>query len=809
VIPQYLQDQVSLLKTPDPRPLLPPASPRPSSSPASSSTVTPKQPPARSDQGYLPSASQKLESDLLLARYQIEENRVIDGKTILKFKADYNVKPGDLAQLWCAVFLHSFLDPFQQFRFHRSSSTFDKNNRLTGASLDLFLGRLREKAAGQAASDPPPYPTEKFSPSYSVHVDDGFSTDPSRNSAQNGPWSPPFPVMKLDSHASPIPFPRRTTPYHPYKSYSPSSSDVSNYNPDPSDAISPTSPVPPTAPPTNEPLSTTALEEIKAETATLIRHVESNFLRQFNQRNRLQSANQMLSDENLVLQSKVRDLEMMLSDCILPSKHRILQHQYTQEVGRLTANLQRTTELLASLRDQHEAQEAALRECQANLANSYAETERLRQSADAQVSLIADLRIQLEGKEKDIADLISKMDEPDMPPLYVKASLRESEASLAKAQDETKNLHHVIAIDHEDISKLPVRLITELMPSSVADDGLFQSLAQGQNRLSFEVKEVRQMMEQFISSDQSRRTELNTHPMAQYRDNMDARSSIETIRMGLGSRPDQLTNHGFHAQPTLPPAESGRSTSPVRIISASANFYAFPGNSTTHSSERTETNHNSFWHSPSTGGGSVERYLFSDIHPLSNESAPDFDAISAFEQSPQTSQATTTEPFPYENIDDLGLPNPSYSRDMGHLEDAELQKIKMEGVKLSLQIERCLQQQIIAQTHALTPVLADHSHVKYSSLMSERDVERRQHQEEINLLAEKLRNKEAECKSLKTQNPLQTDLADAKKRIERLRETVSRQNEEIFSLQKNQSYSNALDPPSYEERPVFSSSSVS
>ena len=54
------------------------------------------------------------------------------------------------------------------------------------------------------------------------------------------------------------------------------------------------------------------------------------------------------------------------------------------------------------------------------------------------------------------------------------------------------------------------------MPSSVADDGLFQSLARGQDRLLFEVKEVRQMMEQFIPSAQSRRPELT---MVEYRDN--------------------------------------------------------------------------------------------------------------------------------------------------------------------------------------------------------------------------------------------------------------------------------------------------
>lgn len=272
-----------------------------------------------------------------------------------------------------------------------------------------------------------------------------------------------------------------------------------------------------------------------------------------------------------------------------------MQYQYTQEVGRLAADLQRMTELLAALRDHYEAQEVALRECQANLADSYVKTERLRQSVDTQVALIADLRIQLEGKEKDIADLTSKTSKPDMRLLYMRASLRESEAALAMAQEETKILRQVIATHREDLSRLPVQSTAEPMLSSVADNGLFQSLARGQDRLSFEVKEVRQMMEQFISSAQSRRTELNTHPMVAYNNNTDARSSVETLRMGLGSRPDPPTNHAFHAQPILP--ESRRPASPVRIISSFANFHILPRNSTTHSSERTETNHNSFWHS--------------------------------------------------------------------------------------------------------------------------------------------------------------------------------------------------------------------
>ena len=178
-------------------------------------------------------------------------------------------------------------------------------------------------------------------------------------------------------------------------------------------------------------------------------------------------------------------------------------------------------------------------------------------------------------------------------------------------------------------------------------------------------------------------------------------------------------------------------------------------------------------------------------------------------------------------MDDLDLPNPSHSRDVEHLEGAELQKIKMEGAKLSLQIERYLQQQSIAQTNARTPVLADHSHVKY---VSECDAERRQHQEEINPLAEKLKDKETECnlkinllteklgdkeagcKTLTAHNPvsrLQMDLAVATDCVARLRETVARQNEVISSLKRNRSYLAMFDPPSYEEKAAFSSSSVS
>jgi len=285
---------------------------------------------------------------------------------------------------------------------------------------------------------------------------------------------------------------------------------------------------------------------------------------------------------------------------------------------------------------------------------------------------------------------------------------------------------------------------------------------------------------------------------------MDARSSVETIRMNWSSRPDPPNNHGFPKQPTTP--ESRRSTPPVRNISVSATFP--PGNLTIPSSQRTVTN--SFRHSSSSaGGGSVE---FSDIHSSSNESAPGFDVISSFERLSHTSQATSIEPFPHEHVDDFGPPTPFLSQDMEHLEDAELQEIKAEGAKLSSQIERYLQHQIIAQTNARASVLSDRPHVKYASSISEYDVERRRHQEEIRLLTDKLKDKEAECKRLKTQNPisgLQADLAEAKKYAEALQETIHRQNKELISLDKKLSYFNRFDPPSYDEKAAFSLSSTS
>jgi hypothetical protein len=195
------------------------------------------------------------------------------------------------------------------------------------------------------------------------------------------------------------------------------------------------------------------------------------------------------------------------------------------------------------------------------------------------------------------------MNKPDMRLLYVRASLRESEASLAKAQDETKNLRQVIATHCEDISKLPVQSTAEPILSSVTDDSLLQSLARGHSRLSLEVKEVQQMMEQFISSAQPLcSTELNTHPMVQYRGIMDARSSPETIHLGWGSRQDLPTNHGFHDQPI--PLDPQCSVPPVRNISTSPNVYALPGNLTIHSAHQTETHHvsiDSFQHSLSAG----------------------------------------------------------------------------------------------------------------------------------------------------------------------------------------------------------------
>jgi len=68
----------------------------------------PKEPPVELDnKGDRLSASQKLESDLLLVRSQIEANGSITGETTLKFMTDYHVKPAELAQILWYVILPS------------------------------------------------------------------------------------------------------------------------------------------------------------------------------------------------------------------------------------------------------------------------------------------------------------------------------------------------------------------------------------------------------------------------------------------------------------------------------------------------------------------------------------------------------------------------------------------------------------------------------------------------------------------------------------------------------------------------------
>jgi len=88
---------------PNPRSPLAPSSPRLPNSPSLLPILSPKEPPVKSDERDLPWVSPKLESDLLLAKSQIEVNGAIDEQTVLKFMTDYNIKPVDLAQLWCVV----------------------------------------------------------------------------------------------------------------------------------------------------------------------------------------------------------------------------------------------------------------------------------------------------------------------------------------------------------------------------------------------------------------------------------------------------------------------------------------------------------------------------------------------------------------------------------------------------------------------------------------------------------------------------------------------------------------------------------
>ena len=497
----------------------------------------------------------------------------------------------------------------------------------------------------------------------------------------------------------------------------------------------------PPPPFSDEPFNINVLQEIKTETANLLLRVERNLFRQSDQRNQLRFANQIFRDENQALHIKIRDLETKLSESILLSEHIQLQHQHTQEVGRLTTDLQQMERILASLREQHEVQETTLH-------NSYIETKQLQQFADAQVLLITELRKQLAQKEEDMANLVWKMNNPDMRLLYVRASLRESQASLAKVQDEADSLRLVVATQREEIFKLRARSTTEPTSSSVANDGLLQDLVQGQGRLSSEVMELRQMAEWIVSAVEYPDTVFN-HPTP-YKNYLSARSSVKTLPVGGGLKPDLPTSHGSRGQPTLP--ESQRSASPVPDVST--RLHVLPGKVTStipihfpRPLPPTNTNrasNDSFRHLSSTPGSDGERYTFPDVYSSSDENTPAFDVVSTSGESSQSSQPARIDPFPYEYAHELSPPTPAHSQYIEHSSGVELEEIKAEGARLTLQMERFLQQQGMTQIDARATILTDRS----------RNVETahcdiRQLHEDLKLLTKKLKDKEVECESLK------------------------------------------------------------
>jgi len=152
------------------------------------------------------------------------------------------------------------------------------------------------------------------------------------------------------------------------------------------------------------------------------------------------------------------------------------------------------------------------------------------------------------------------------------------------------------------------------------------------------------------------------------------------------------------------------------------------------------------------------------------------------------------------------------------LSEAALLEIKAEGAKLTLHIERCLQQQTTTRSNARTIAPSTRSREQELFYTAQRDVERRRHQEDLDLLAKKLEEKESECESLKRmqnsmlglQADLTANLASVEQRAEGLQETIDRQNKEISSLKRKGWMSwDSIDPPLYETNAEFSSSSAS
>jgi hypothetical protein len=375
---------------------------------------------------------------------------------------------------------------------------------------------------------PPPYPP--VAPLYSPHED---TTSPKKSElAPKFPFPPPLTIDSAPSEFS-FDLPKVVPPYilpaPPTDNFAPSQPTISvqpmqKFHEAPSrEAL-----------PRIDGFSPESLE--KTDTSNLPPHVQRLLNCQRKELNELRHTNQLLRDQNQTFRSRVGELEIDVSTSVLQlEQNRRQQTQDRAEINRLTTSLENSEEdlatlqqeyrralanprkssresfhnqILASLRKEHQELEINLRVCRTALDRSQ---EQLRQSLDTQGWLIAELKGLLAEKQDYMDQLITLKSNPDMRLLFLRASLRASQTALTKAQDEALGLGQTITYQCEKISYLKLSLKTATST---------------ERQLASQANEMRQMMEEFISSARSHVTAYD-NAMIVLEDNRHARADLD------------------------------------------------------------------------------------------------------------------------------------------------------------------------------------------------------------------------------------------------------------------------------------------
>ena len=381
---------------------------------------------------------------------------------------------------------------------------------------------------------PPPYP--RVAPLYSPHED--------TTSLKKSDLAPKFsfpPPLTAPSGFSPNPpkvVPPYTLPAPPADNFAPSQPTISvqpmkKFHDAPSrEAL-----------PKIDNFSSESLEKTGVDTSNLPPYVQRLLNCQRKELNELRHTNQLLRDRNQTFQSRVEELEIDVSASVLQlEQNRRQQTQDRAEIDRLTTSLGNSEkdlatlqqeyrralanprenpresfhdQILASLRKEQQEQETNLRVCRTAFDRSQ---EQLRQSLDTQGWLIAELKGVLAEKQDYMDQLIILKSNPDMRLLFLRASWRASQTALTKAQDEAFGLGQTIAYQRETNSDLKLSLKTATSK---------------ERQLASQANEMRQMMEEFISSARSHVTAYD-NAMIVLEDNRRARADLD-VNVGPAS----------------------------------------------------------------------------------------------------------------------------------------------------------------------------------------------------------------------------------------------------------------------------------